>query len=156
MNPSPILPPRPPKPKLREQIKETKLDKKLVLAELLLVCNDRFKDQKLRPVIFEDFNVVGTICGHIEILANKEKLAQLEIKLKSNFREVFEAIPHVSELPTNVLASIHLKNAEQMIKLHSYPSPRKYKEAWGILIQQHLDAGQIQPCEIRGSLSTSR
>ena len=27
----------------------------------------------------------------------------------------------------------------------SYSTPRKYKEAWAILIQQHLDAGGIQP-----------
>ena len=27
----------------------------------------------------------------------------------------------------------------------SYSTPRKYKEAWAILIQQHLDAGRIRP-----------
>ena len=34
---------------------------------------------------------------------------------------------------------------KKTIKSRSYPSPRKYKEAWQILIQQHLDAGRIRP-----------
>jgi hypothetical protein len=45
----------------------------------------------------------------------------------------------------DVVAEIHIKNAEKTIKSRSYPSPRKYKEAWQILIQQHLDAGRIRP-----------
>jgi len=40
LNPPPVLPLSPPKPKLCEQIKITKADKKLVLAELMMVCND--------------------------------------------------------------------------------------------------------------------
>ena len=145
LNPSPILPPPPRKPCLHKQIKETKADKKIVLAELLLVCNDRFKDRKLHPMVLEDFNVAGAIREQIELLASKEKLQKLETELRTDFREVFEPIPHVSELPTDVFTSIHLKNAEQTIKSHLYPSPCKYKEAWSILIQQHLDAGRIQP-----------
>ena len=43
LNPPLIALPPPPKPCLKEQLKETKADKKLVLAKLLLVCNDRFK-----------------------------------------------------------------------------------------------------------------
>lgn len=65
--------------------------------------------------------------------------------LHSEFKEVFEPILHVNELPTNVYASIQLKDAEKMIKSCLYPSPWKYKEVWSILIQQHLDAGRIRP-----------
>lgn len=65
--------------------------------------------------------------------------------MKTEFKEVFEPIPHIKELPTNIYTSIQLKNTEKTIKLCSYPSLRKYKEAWGILIQQHLNTGRIQP-----------
>lgn len=145
LNPLPISPPPSPKPRLCEQLKETKADKKLVLSELLMVCNDRFKIHKLRPKVTENFNVAAAIRDHIVILSSQEKLSKIEANLKLEFKEVFEPIPHASELPSTVFASIHLKNAEKTIKTRSYPSPRKYKEAWGILIQQHLDAGRIQP-----------
>jgi len=65
--------------------------------------------------------------------------------LKKKYKEIFEPIPHADKLPNEIVAEIHIKNAEKMIKSHSYLSPRKYKEAWQILIQQHLDTGCIQP-----------
>ena len=40
LNPLPVSPPPPPKPCLCEQLAETKADKKLMLAELMMVCND--------------------------------------------------------------------------------------------------------------------
>jgi hypothetical protein len=38
-----------------------------------------------------------------------------------------------------------MKTAYKSLSKRSYSSPRKYHEAWGILIQKHLDAGRIQP-----------
>jgi len=58
LDPLPVSPPAPPKPRLCEQLKETKANKKLALAELLMVCNDHFK---------EDFNIAGAIQDYIEI-----------------------------------------------------------------------------------------
>jgi len=46
---------------------------------------------------------------------------------------------------TDVYCRIKLKDAYKTVHTHSYSTPRKYKEAWAILIQQHLDAGRIQP-----------
>lgn len=43
LNPVPVVPPPPPKLKFHEQIKNVKADRKLVLVELLMVCNDRIK-----------------------------------------------------------------------------------------------------------------
>jgi len=111
----------------------------------MMVCNDHFKNHKLCPVITNNINVTGTIREWIEILATKEALLKQNSQLRTEFKEVFEPIPHVNELPSDVFAAIHLKNAEKTIKSHSYPSPCKYKEAWSILIQQHLDAGRIRP-----------
>ena len=141
LNPPPIKPPAPPKLKICEQIKITKADKKLVLAELMMVCNDQMNHLGLRPEKVMDFDVAGAVRKHIEILATKEALQLRENKLKAEYKIIFEPIPHVDELPCDVLAEIHIKDVEKTIKLHSYPSPQKYKEAWQILIQQHLDAG---------------
>ncbi|EDR02067.1 reverse transcriptase-RNase H-integrase [Laccaria bicolor S238N-H82] len=145
LNPPPCLPPPPPKPRLREQIKNTKADKKLVLAELMLMCHDRQKSGKGIPEEVAPFNVAGAIRERVETLAAEEALQKREKGIKSEFKEIFEPIPHIDELPTGIVAEIHLKNAEKTIKTRTYPSPRKYKEAWQILIQQHLDAGRIRP-----------
>jgi len=74
LNPLPVSPPPPPKPHLKEQLKELKADKKLVLVELMMVCNTHFKNHKLQPEIVEDFNVASAICEHIELLATKDAL----------------------------------------------------------------------------------
>jgi hypothetical protein len=75
----------------------------------------------------------------------QEKFGSLEKDFLSEFKDVFEPLPHVNKLPRNVTAQIKLKNAEQMIKTHTYACPRKFCEAWQTLIQQHLDAGCICP-----------
>jgi len=145
LNPPVILPPPPPKPKLREQIKSTKADKKLVLAKLMMVCNDCISHLNLKPEEVKEFNVAGAIRDCIEILASWEALKEKEDVMKSDFKYIFEPIPHVNELPQDVVAEIRIKDAEKMIKSRSYPSPQKYKEAWQTLIQQHLDSGHIRP-----------
>jgi len=144
LNPKPILPP-PPKLKVKEQIKNTKANKKLVLAELMMVCNDRLKNLKLKPEEVKAFDIAGAVQECIEILAGKESLMKHENKLKAEFKPVFEPIPHVDGLPQDVVVEIHIKDTEKTIKSCSYPSPCKYKEAWQILIQQHLDASHIRP-----------
>ena len=63
--------------------------------------------------------------------------------MKNEYKEIFELIPHANKLPCDVVAEIHIKDVEKTIKSRSYPSLRKYKEAWQILIKQHLDAGCI-------------
>ncbi|KIM78639.1 hypothetical protein PILCRDRAFT_11097 [Piloderma croceum F 1598] len=63
--------------------------------------------------------------------------------VKAKYSKVFNPIPHVDELPTNVYFQIKLKDASKMFTTCSYSSPHKYKEAWATLIQQHLYAGRI-------------
>jgi len=145
LNLLPVFPPPPPEPWLWKQIAEKKADKKLMLAELMMVCNNCFKNYKLQPQITENFDVIGAICRWIEILAMREALLTQDSHLKSEFKEVFKPIPHVNELLSDIITSIQLKNTEKTIKSHSYPSPHKYKEAWSIPIQQHLDAWHICP-----------
>jgi hypothetical protein len=75
----------------------------------------------------------------------EEELATREAELRQHFSQIFEPPPHVDELPTEPVARIKLKNPEHTIKSHNYPCPRKWKEAWHQLLQQHLDAGRIRP-----------
>ena len=102
---------------------------------------------KLPAEEVKDFNVAGAICERIEKLAAEETLMKPEKKLRTEYKIIFEPIPHVNELLQDIVAKIHIKNAEKSIKSHSYPSPWKYKEVWHILIQQHLDAGRIRPSQ---------
>ena len=44
-----------------------------------------------------------------------------------------------------VYCCIQLKDASKTFITCSYSTPRKYKEAWAMLIQQHLDARCIWP-----------
>ena len=78
-------------------------------------------------------------------MAAQEKLDKLSDNVKKKYVDVFSRIPHVDKLPKDVFAWIQLKDANKTIMTRSYSTPRKYKEAWAILIQQHLDAGRIQP-----------
>ena len=51
----------------------------------------------------------------------------------------------MDNFPKDVFAQIHLKDTNKMITTRSYSTPQKYKEAWAVLIQEHLDTGRIQP-----------
>ena len=91
------------------------------------------------------FDIVGAVNAQVETLTHLAELMHHEDQLKAEFHEIFEPIPHVDQLPTDVQACIKLKNAEQTIKMRTYQCPRKFCEAWGTLIQKHLDAGRIRP-----------
>lgn len=69
----------------------------------------------------------------------------MDINLRKSFSKVFEPIPHTDDLPLAPLARIMLKDAEKTIKTRNYPCPRKWKDAWYVLLQQHLDTGRIRP-----------
>ena len=69
---------------------------------------------------------------------------KLDTTVKEKYSNVFSAIPHIDDLPTDVYCRIQLKDATKTITTRSYSTPRKYKEAWAELIQQHLDAGRIR------------
>jgi hypothetical protein len=78
-------------------------------------------------------------------LNTHEQLDHLSNSVKSKYKDIFDPIPHLNELPTDVYCRIQLKDASKTFATRSYTTPRKYKEAWATLIQQHLDAGRICP-----------
>lgn len=63
--------------------------------------------------------------------------------MKEEFVDIFSEIPHLDELPTDVYGQIKLKGMSKTVQMCTYSTPHKYREAWAILIKQHLDAGQI-------------
>jgi hypothetical protein len=72
-------------------------------------------------------------------------LEKLDCEIKKTYADVFKPIPHVDEMPNTVLCKINLKDATKTIETRNYSCPRKFREAWSTLIQQHLDAGHIHP-----------
>jgi hypothetical protein len=116
-----------------------------MLEELVLVCKKHLEMGKGVPEEIAPLNVAAMIKQRIEVLSLQEKFVSLEKDFLTEFKDVFEPLPHVDKLPRNVTARIKLKDAEQTIKTRTYACPRKFREAWQTLIQQHLDAGRIRP-----------
>jgi len=53
----------------------------------------------------------------------QEQLNSQEKKLKNEYKDIFELLPHADELPNKIVAEIHIKNAEKTIKSRSYLPP---------------------------------
>ena len=121
------------------------MNRKAVAMELKVACNKQL--MKVEPLLLNvlELDVVSAVCVHIECLAAQDKLTSLGEDVKGRYKDVFSEIPHVDLLPNDVYARIKLKDAMKSITTRSYSTPRKYKEAWSILIQDHLDHGQIRP-----------
>lgn len=67
------------------------------------------------------------------------------LEVFEKYKTLFEPIPHVNDLPTDVYCCIKLKDANKTVTMRSYSSPQKYCEAWCTLIDSHETAGQIRP-----------
>jgi hypothetical protein len=72
-----------------------------------------------------------------------ETLADLANNIICDKQDVFAQIPHIDKLPKDIYCCIKLKDEMKTVTTKTYSTPRKYKDTWDILIQQHLDAGRI-------------
>ena len=117
--------------------------RKAVACDLKLACAKRLDtvDRSCLPI--QPLDIVSAIWRRIECLAAQEKLNELGEKVRIQYADVFSSIPHTSALPDDFYARITLKDPTKSITTRSYSTPRKYKEAWALLIQEHLDAGRI-------------
>jgi hypothetical protein len=89
---------------------------------------------------------VAAVHSRIENLLTQEKLKLLDTKYKSSYADLFPSdIPHVSELPQDVLMLIKLRDIQKPMVAQAYSCPQKYRESWRTLIEQHLAAGRIRP-----------
>lgn len=145
LHPTPPAAPKLPRHKLKEFFHDLKEDRKLLVAELKMVCAEQRSlfDHKLEKTM--PIDLVATMRDCIETLNLQEQLERLSDAVKEKYKDVFSPIPHLDDLPTDVYCCIQLKDATKTFATHSYSTPRKYKEAWSTLIQQHLNAGRIHP-----------
>jgi hypothetical protein len=83
-------------------VANTKRAKKLVLTELVEVCKRRLSEGKGVPEVIKPLDVVGMIKNHIKTLSWQQKMGDMEAGLLKEFYDVFEPLPHVDKMPTNV------------------------------------------------------
>ena len=66
--------------------------------------------------------------------------------MRLRFADCFPTeLPPVTELPTDVYHRFNLKDASVVIQRRQYESPKKYRETWKRLLQEHIDAGRLRP-----------
>ena len=92
-----------------------------------------------------NLDVVGTVCERLEELAAQNQLEHMEKEVFAKYKAVFEPIPHVDDLPTDIWCRINIKDASKTIMMRTYSSPHKYHEAWRTLLQSHESTSHIWP-----------
>lgn len=142
-----MIPPPPPKLKIREQIKQTKIFKREVLTELVASFQTRWGFRRPPDDTVKDVDIAAAIQNRIATVNILQDLESRGQSIRKDYAEVFKLIPHINRLPTEFKARIKLKDTEKMIKSRSYSTPRKYTEAWSVLINDHLQAGHIRPSD---------
>ncbi|SGY55447.1 BQ5605_C006g04026 [Microbotryum silenes-dioicae] len=74
------------------------------------------------------------------------RLAALDHRLRAEFADRFPAdIPPVHLYQSPVRHHIELDTPSTVVNLRGYPLPKKYHEAWYLLLQEHLAAGRLRP-----------
>jgi len=110
-----------------------------------MVYHDHLQHTQHRFENVKPVDIIAAVRLRIEVLAAQEELQKLGDQMKCEFKDVFSEIPHIDELPTDVYCCIKLKDASKSVQTRTYSTPRKYREAWAVLIKQHLDVGRIRP-----------
>ncbi|KAG1857406.1 hypothetical protein F4604DRAFT_1589940, partial [Suillus subluteus] len=90
---------------------------------------------KVKNTSSETPNVVGLLRRRIDTLAfieaNKEHLERLDKEMRRKYEDRFpDDIPHIDQLPTDIVHRITLKDPNKIIQCRHYNTPRKYREAW--------------------------
>ncbi|KAF7785204.1 hypothetical protein Agabi119p4_1369 [Agaricus bisporus var. burnettii] len=132
--------------KPHDRLMTTRKYRNTLLADLKhkLALVKRTLNDKHTVTLLPQSHVASLICAQIESIETSVTLETERNNLLQEFSSVFESIPHVDDLPTDVYAEIKLKDANVTIQTRTYSCPRKYRQAWRTLIQQHLDAGRIR------------
>ena len=119
-------------------------------ADVLLELEERTRDRKDR---LDKESTTKTSYAHLAkalddrlyILAVWDDLGRHEQEIRTEFEDRFpDDIPHVTRLPEDVYHRFRLKDPEKVIKCRSYACPKKYRDAWRQLLDQHLAAGRIR------------
>ena len=87
-------------------------------------------------------DIVAAVQHRIEQLVAIDDLQCRDAAMKKEFEDCFPLdIPPIEHLLDDVIFRVHPKDAKKIIQRHSYDCPKKYREAWKTLLQQHIDAG---------------
>jgi Reverse transcriptase (RNA-dependent DNA polymerase)/Aspartyl protease len=88
---------------------------------------------------------IAAVRDRIESLVTQQ-LRLKDAEFKARYLDLFPPdVPDVAELPDDVLMNIKLRDELKPMVARAYSCPRKYREGWKTLIQQHLAAGRIRP-----------
>ncbi|TBU21267.1 hypothetical protein BD311DRAFT_678809, partial [Dichomitus squalens] len=85
---------------------------------------------------------ISAVCAHVECLALLETLDRENTAMKTTFSDQFPSdIPHIDQLPSDVHHRFILKDANLVIARRQYNCPKKYREVWKSLLDEHIAAG---------------
>ncbi|KAJ3575561.1 hypothetical protein NP233_g1018 [Leucocoprinus birnbaumii] len=133
-------------PTAHERLSLTWKYRRTLLEELKSKLGKIREDLDRDAVVERPLNeIVNAITTKITNTEEELILAKERAAILNEFQDVFSDIPHVNQLPTDVLAEIRLKDPNFTIKPRVYGCPRKYRDTWKGLIHDHLDAGRIRP-----------
>ncbi|GLB45013.1 putative retrotransposable element tf2 155 kda protein type 1-like [Lyophyllum shimeji] len=91
-------------------------------------------------------HIIYLIKSRIASLADIDFAREFDRKLKTEFDDCFPSdIPHVRDLPNDVYHRIEVNPNAKISVARAYSCPRKYRDGWKTLIDQHLAAGRIRP-----------
>lgn len=130
----------------RREMRRLRKDVLRELKEVLTSRLDSHETSRTTPTT----HVVSALRKRIDVLAfiaaNKKDLDRLDSEMRAKFSDRFpDDIPHIDHLPTDVVHRIHLKDPDKIIQCRRYNTPRKYREAWDTLLNQHIEAGRLRP-----------
>lgn len=90
--------------------------------------------------------VIAAVRTRVEELAEQQVLDAENDSMRTRFADLFpEDIPHVSRLPTDVFHRFRLHKPDMILAKRTYDCPKKYRDAWRTLLDQHLEAGRLHP-----------
>ncbi|KAG2095734.1 uncharacterized protein F5147DRAFT_778632 [Suillus discolor] len=128
-------------PKMSEYRHEVLRELKHILPEYKQLVDD-----SCEPV--NGVDIVAAIRERITTLASVEQLKLRDAALKVEYEDRFPIdIPHNDSLPSDVLFRVRLKDANKLIQQRGYDCPRKYRDAWKTLLDQHVEAGRLRPSD---------
>ncbi|PSR74302.1 hypothetical protein PHLCEN_2v9954 [Hermanssonia centrifuga] len=91
-------------------------------------------------------DIVAAIQQRVDELDMLAVLARENAEMRHCFDDCFPSdIPHLNELPTDVYHRFRLVDPNMVIARRQYECPKKYREAWKTLLEQHLAAGRLRP-----------
>ncbi|KAJ8481084.1 hypothetical protein ONZ51_g6252 [Trametes cubensis] len=154
LSPSVIVPPPPPPSSLR-----SRQEQDIHSADIRRIAHLRFLRElenrtqcRRREADYHSVDgsstIIAAVRDRVEILALQDRLDAENTAMKARFADLFpDDIPHINDLPTDVFHRFVLKDADMVIARRQYDCPKKYREVWKKLLQQHIDAGRLRPSD---------